>query len=152
MALLGIYWMCLIVFNKFSTIFNIRVIFIAGWWWKSKNFENFSVGVQEFEITFDNLLFILRSKYILPKVVPFWYSCKFFFSNFTLTFETPKHFITLIYQTWQHSITIFISQLFSTSTIALSNPYIYARTLIRLFDYYAAIICQTSHGCQFFSC
>ena len=49
---------------------------MTGLSWKSKNSENFSVDVPQFEITglpgtLDNLLCILGSNNILPKLVAF---------------------------------------------------------------------------------
>lgn len=82
---------------------------------------------------------------------------EFCFSNFALTFETPKYFITYrstkILSPKLTPLHIFLCpNCFSASTIYSFLTHTSTQTLTRPFDYYAAIICQTYHGCPLFFC
>ena len=79
------------VFNvsyKVSFILNMWLTTLHDWLkLESKNSENFSVDGPQFEITglpgtLDNLLCILGSNNILPKLVAFWYSYVKYLSSF----------------------------------------------------------------------
>ena len=90
MALLGIYWMSLLFLLKYPLCLKYDLLLcITSLSWKSKNSETFSVSVSQFDLTdltgtFDNLICVLGSKYILSKLVVFWYSYVQYLSSFSV--------------------------------------------------------------------